>query len=329
VLVAGDSALFSDPAIRSELLRHGIMVQSTALGSVQLCGLPRLTAFYDAEISASAYTQSCVEQELARAGRVPYVATPDESPLVIVTHRPIAALLARIGVVTQVNGLPVFNVAAYLRVVASGTRWSGIAGNAVYPSQSPILLQTSNPSTSDSGALFAALAYAAQNNDEPLTTLQPGDPRVRIIRSMFTELGGTTPSTALLLNEFLTEGMAGLPMALTYESSYLSAAISGEIPRKSDVVVMYPDPDVITQDTLVSWTPAGRVLATILASPLVTARERSLGYRTDADESGFTASMAARGITVANLSAGNKDLSFIPLPSAASLRALISAVTSG
>lgn len=86
---------------------------------------------------------------------------------------------------------------------------------------------------------------------------------------------------------------------------------------------------MIPGNILAYWTPDGQKLAAILASTPVTAREEALGYRTSQDRSGFLRFMAARGITVADLNASNLGLNFIPLPSAANLRALVNAVAPG
>jgi hypothetical protein len=331
VKMAGSSTFFDEASVLSKLSQLGVTLQQTSLGSRQECKVPGLIAKFDVAGSGSDDAASCVERLVTAAGRVPHKVSPYSSPMVIMTHAPIVAALEKIpGLVTQANGLTIFNVEAYLKVFTSGEEWVNIPGNSSYPSLSRILLWTTDPRNSNSGGMLAAIAYAAQNaNDDPVTTLLPGDPRVRVIKSLFTELGNLPTHTPDLLRELLTGGMDGIPMALIYESDYLGAVLAHDIPASSDITVMYPNPDVITQDTLVSWTPEGERLTNLLTASAMQAAEEAHGYRTLQDEGSFAGYMAARGITVPSLSALLRELQFARLPTESSLEALINAVTAG
>jgi hypothetical protein len=62
-------------------------------------------------------------------------------------------------VASEVNGITVFDVAQYLKVFASGERWTEIPGNTPYPSDSRILLWTTDPKESNLGGMLADIAY--------------------------------------------------------------------------------------------------------------------------------------------------------------------------
>lgn len=323
--MAGSSSFF-DASVGGELLRLGVNLQDTSLGSLQVCMEPGLIAQFDVADSGSDDAATCVEQLVTKAGKVPDKISPYTSPMVIITRTPIVGLLERIGVVAQVNGLTIFNVRKYLNVFNSGETWAQIPGNASYQSLSRILLWTTDPGYSNSGGMLAAIAYAAQNADHPVTTLKPGDWRVQVIKSLFTELGDLQTHTPDLLEQFLAQGMAGIPMAMVYEDDYLNARLTREIPANSDITVMYPNPDVITQDTLVSWTPKGDKLNALLTTPTMEAYLEAYGYRTSQDADSFVGYMAKRGITVPDLNVLHRYLQFTPMPSETSLLALINAV---
>jgi hypothetical protein len=328
VQMAGSSAFFSDPVVQAELLRQGFVVQETSLGSRQVCGEPLLAQRYDVAIFGTQDSAACVLKELTSVDHLdPHKTTPFSSPMVIITYSPIVQLLEQIHVVTMDNGIAIFNVLKYLAVVHSGVRWAGIKGNYTYLSQRPILVATTDPRFSNSGGMFAAIAYAAQNGDDPVTDLNPG--YLSVIKQSFAELGSMDTHTPDLVQQFLTEGMDALPMAMVYEDDYVFAKLSGEVGPGSQIMVMYPDPDVISDDTLVSWTPGGNKMTSLLTSPAMVSFEEEHGYRTSRDSSGFVNYMAPRGIKVPSLNSYDPSLQFVSLPTETSLKALINAVVPG
>ena len=265
--IAGSSTFFSDPSVVAKLLNQGLVVEQTSLGSRQVCEEPSLVRRFDVANSGSQDAAVCVLQKLAKEGVDARKFQPFSSPMVIMTYKPIVALLKKIHVVTQFNGITIFNVRAYLKVVSSGKRWTDIPGNTAFPNRGRILVSTTNPKLSNSGGMFAAIAYAAQNNGDPVRNLRPRDPRLAVIRRCFAELGNLNSHTPDLLQQFLIEGMDGDPMALVYESDYIFTRLSGQAGPGSALTAMYPDPDVISDNTLVSWTPAGNRLTSLLTSP--------------------------------------------------------------
>jgi hypothetical protein len=268
-----------------------------------------------------------VIQKVTEAGLSPQVTIPFWSPMVIITYTPIVKLLEQIHVVTKVRGIAIFNVLAYLDVVRSGELWANIPGNTTYPSQSPILVSTSNPQDSNSGGTLAAIAYAAQHSDKPVGALKPDDPYLKVIRQCFTEQGNMDTHTPYLISQFLTSGMDDTPMAMIYESDYIFTKLSGE--AGPQVTVMYPDPDVISDNTLVSWSPSGEKLTNLLTTLPMTHFEEEHGYRTPIDSNDFMKYMATKGITVPSVNSYNPGLQFVPLPTAPNLQALINATFPG
>lgn len=325
IQLASSSTFFSDPNVQRKLRRLGIVVQQASLGSRQVCTEPNVIKSFDIEDSGSEEAAACVVSLVQKSGKTPDEDSPFGSLMVIITYKPIVALLERLHVASVVNGITVFDVAKYLKVFASGERWTGIPGNTTYLSDNRILLWTTNPKESNSGGMLADLAYAAQVGDDPPTSISPGDPHVPVIRSLFTESGSLETHTPVLLNQFLTGGMGAYPMAMVYESDYLSVTLAGR-PRDPNLTVMYPTPDVLPEDTLVAWTPAGKKLINILQSPAMFAAEEAHGYRTETDKTGFVRYMAGKGIDVPDLDELERTLQFSNLPTEHVLEELINAV---
>jgi hypothetical protein len=330
VQVAGSSSFLDDSTVRSDLSKElGAPLQDTSLGSRDICKVPGLIDKFAISDSGSDAAATCVEQQVTAAGLAFQKVSPYESPMVIITHASIVPLLEKIGLVTSAHGLTIFNIKEYLSVFASGEKWVDIPGNTSYQSVSRILLWTTGPQHANSGGMLAAIAYAAQNsNDDPvIAPLHPGDPRVPVIRSLYTELGGLPTHTQDLLRQFLT---GGIPMAMVYEVDYLNAVLSHVLPAQSDVTVMYPNPDVLAQETFVSWKPEGYALANLLMhDPTMQADEEQHGCRTAKDASDFVRYMKTKGIIVPSLTVLMRSLQFARLPTESGLEALINAVTAG
>lgn len=330
VQMAGSSSFFDDSKVRGELRRHGIGLQETSSGSLEACAEPSLAARYDVANSGSQDSATCVVRKLTAAGLNPHKSNPFSSPMVILTYDPIVKLLKTLGVVTQANGITIFDVSKYLDVVKAGRQWTSIKGSQTYPSHSRILLGTTDPRFSNSGGMFAAIAYSAQTKDHhPPTDPQPGDPLVAVIRDCFSEQGSMNTHTPDLIRQFVTDGMDAYPMVMAYEDDYIQARLSGLAGPKSGITVMYPNPDVIADNTLVSWTPQGNKMTALLTTPTMAAAEEQHGYRTSGDSSGFVSYMTAKGITVPNLNALSASLQFANLPTDTSLQELINEVVPG
>jgi hypothetical protein len=146
-----------------------------------------------------------------------------------------------------------------------------------------------------------------------------------VISSLFTALGSLEDHTPVLLNQVLAGGMGAYPMAMVYESDYLSTVLTGEYQNRN-LTFMYPNPDVFPEDTLVAWTPAGERLLTLLQSRLMATFEEAHGYRTEEYEADFVKYMASKGITVPDLDELEHTLQFTNLPTENVLMELIDAV---
>jgi hypothetical protein len=330
VQLAGSSGFFSDPAVQKELRHEKFVVQQpTPAGSLDVCHIPLLVQDYDMTNSGSQEAAACVYQILAKASRAQDPSYPFASPMVIITYTPIVRLLEQIHVVKEDHGIAVFNVLKYLNVVRRGEQWYRIPRNKAYPNHSRILLATTNPQDSNSGGMFAAIAYAALNNDSPVAA--PMKPAyVKVIRQCFREQPDMATHTDFLLNDFLANGMSEYPMAMIYENDYIytqldgRTLLSGRPGPNHQITVMYPNPDVVPVNTLISWTRNGIILTNLLKTPTMERFEEEHGYRTSSDSNSFVKYMAGNGITVPSLH--NPPMQIVGPPQEPNLQALINAV---
>lgn len=333
VQLLGDDAIFHDSKVNAALAAQHLVVHTRLSGSRPGCGATKkayaVKVIGDSDFSdSSAPEVPCYKQLAQEAGMHPDVTYPYMGLLVIATYKPIVALLKQLHIAYEVRGVTVFNVATYLKVFNQKTRWYKIPGNTVYPNHNRILLWTTNPKESNLGGMLADLAFSAQNNDDQPDSINPHDPRLKVISDLYTELGGLENYSGLEVSDFFSGGMGTYPMALMYESQYLSTVVTGQASDTS-LTFMYPTPDVTVQDAMVGFTPEGDTLVNAMNLPSVRKALESEGYRTEQDKSGFVNAMAAQHITVPSLdNLEQYGVQFTPLPHASVLKDLINAVAS-
>lgn len=327
VEVAGSSDFFDDSAVVSELQKDGYRIDQSDLGSYQIANEPDPAAGNALANADGKSAALYIESKVPKQGNFPETGNPYSSPLVIVTHPQIVSLLVTAGIVKYTNGIPIFDVATYLNAVTSGEEWADIKGNKTFLSPNRIMLTTTDPMYSNSGATFAAI-LADTLNAGTLGRGQPlSDPDFQSLDECFTIQGAMEQHTPDLLRKFAADGMNAYPMALVYESSAISAKFgrSGTLP--ADTVLMYPNPDIVSDTTLVAFNALGEHIINLLSAgtpssdPSLVGLEEQDGFRTSSDSQTFMGYMASRHVPVINLD--QAPVTFVRPPDESAYQALI------
>lgn len=247
---------FDDPKVVAALRRHGYRVQPDYMGSRQMATSANLSR-YDVAFPSSQPAADAVQQRAAGADQHAAAGQSREvrvfsSPMAVATFLPVARLLAQLGIARQgAGGIWTFDVRRYLDVADTGLRWNQIAGNAAYPSPNRVLLSTTDPRKSNSADMFVALTSFVLNGDSPVTDRATVNRDVPRIASLFLNQGYTDSTSQDPFSEYLTAGMARVPMALVYEAQYLGTQLGDPSLLGADRVLMYPTPTVFSDHTLV------------------------------------------------------------------------------
>lgn len=292
-------SFFDDPRVVGALRRHGYRVQPDYMGSRQMATSADLSrydvAFPSSQPAADAVQHRAGQTREAREARV------FSSPMAVATFAPIARLLAQLGIGHQgADGIWTFDVRRYLDVADGGLRWNQIAGNTTYPSPNRVLLSTTDPRKSNSADMFVALTSFVLNGDSPVTDRATVNRDVPRIASLFLNQGYTDSTSQDPFAEYLTAGMARVPMALVYEAQYLGTQLSDPSLLGADRVLMYPTPTVFSDHTLVLVRRSARLdaFADLLTSdPALLALEAGHGFRT-LRGAAFGQQVAAHHLTV-------------------------------
>ncbi|WP_309234820.1 three-helix bundle dimerization domain-containing protein [Nocardia sp. XZ_19_385] len=266
-------SFFEDSRVIDALAKHGLKVSAEPAGSRQIATSVDLGK-YDFAFPSS----SPAAERIQRARNINTKYTPFSSPMAIATFQPIADLLTAARVL-QPGPVPTFDVARYLELVNTNTEWAHLPGNTVYPVRKNILVSTTDPRTSNSAAMYAAIASFVAND----RAVVQGDPAEQAVlptlQRLFAGQGYTENSTQGPFQEYLAAGMGPSPLVLIYEAQFVEAAAQGKI--QPGMVLTYPSPTVLSRHTLVPLGGSGDQLGRLLSSdPELQRLAAEHGFRT-------------------------------------------------
>ncbi|QIS15097.1 three-helix bundle dimerization domain-containing protein [Nocardia arthritidis] len=268
---------FEDPKVAKALADKGFKVDVEPAGSRQIATSIDLGK-YDFAFPSS----ETAAERIQRQRNITAKYTPFSSPMAIATFRPIADLLTKQGVVRP-GPVTTFDVAEYLRLVRSETQWSQLPDNAAYPVRKNILISTTDPRTSNSAAMYLAIASYIANDDTIVQGQNAEQAVLPTVAKLFVGQGHTGNSTEGPFEQYLRDGMGPTPMVWIYEAQYVDAAVNGRL--GPDAVLMYPSPTVLSRHTLIPLDQAGDKLGRLLTTdPELRRLAAEHGFRTgDAD----------------------------------------------
>jgi hypothetical protein len=298
---AGDMPFWTDPGVPEVLRANGLQVTQNYMGSRAVAQDPKLRTYDIASVSSDDAAVN-VQQQLTSVGIADSTRRiPMGTVMIVFTHRPIAQLLQQIGIASRgPDGVWYFDMHKYVEIVLDKKmRWDEIKGNTEHSNSNQILLATTDPSESGSGELFLMILSYVLNGDATVTDKATANRLLPHIVPFYQDQGDLLIHTPDLLDEFLTAGMDSYPMIFGYEGDYLAKVIDHPGTLPSDLVVMYPKPTIFSENELVSWTPVGDKLNTLLATdPAMIDLEIENGQRASGRAEQFVGAMAKHGATV-------------------------------
>lgn len=284
---------FDDPRVQAEFRARGFDVQVDTAGSRQIATSVDLSG-YDFAFPAGAPAAAKIkaDRHLSKSYTAFY------TPMVIASWKPIADLLVRAGVASDQGGWYSFDVAKYLELVAKGTRWTDLAGNTTYPASKSILITSTDVRTSNSAAMYLSIASYVDNGNNVVQDSGQADAVLAKVAPLFLKQGFTASSSEEPLDDYLAIGIGKTPMVMIYEAQFLARVLAKDPAITPDMVLMYPDPDVLSRHTFVPIDDKGdRVGQLLLSDPALLKLEVAYGFRT-ADRAAFDQEIAAHHVTI-------------------------------
>jgi hypothetical protein len=251
----------TDPDVTAELARAGYRLQVDTAGSREIATSRDLSG-YDLAFPAD----SPQADRIKRDRKITKSYVPFFSPMAIATFKPIAGLLTTAGVVRQDGGTPLFDIKAYLGLVKAGTRWSQLPGNTAYRTDKSVLISSTDVRTSNSAALYLAIASYVANGDNVVTETATADTMADRLAPLFLKQGYLDASTLDPFNDFLTIGMGKTPMVMIYEAQFAAHALAPDGSITGDMVLLYPSPTSYAKHTVVPLTDRGDAVGRLLTT---------------------------------------------------------------
>jgi hypothetical protein len=281
--------LLTDPDVTAELARAGYRLQVDTAGSREIA-TSRDLGGYDLAFPADS-TQA---DRIKRDKKITRSYVPFFSPMAIATFRPIADLLTAAGVVR--HGTSLFDMKAYLGLVNAETRWSQLPGNTAYRTDKSVLISSTDVRTSNSAALYLAIASYVANGDNVVSTAADADTIADRLAPLFLKQGYLDASTLDPFGDFLSIGIGKTPMVMIYEAQFAARALAKDGSITGEMVLLYPSPTIYAKHTVVPLTDRGDAVGRLLSTnPVLQHLAVRFGFRTS-DAAYLRSSAAARGV---------------------------------
>ncbi|MEW2413722.1 substrate-binding domain-containing protein [Streptomyces sp. NPDC046866] len=281
---------FRDPDVVKALKHKGYTVQTETSGS---WAMDRLAlAGYDFAFPGS--SEPAAEIEAAAGVKGAQTAKPFFSPLVVIARANAAKVLADNGLVRMKGkNSGTLLMDPYLKAAGEDRTWQQLPGSAPYPELTgTVFIKTTDPATSNSGALFLAATSNVANGNKVVADEAAIERTAPLMHKLISVQGALEPSTDDPFRAFISG--SGEPLVLAYESQV--AALVQQKQAPGDMVVLYPDTTVNSPHTFVPVKESARELGTLLATdPELRALAVRHGFRPQDGVPEFTAATAAHG----------------------------------
>lgn len=270
------TAFFADQRVRDAFAAHCLDVRVDPSGSREIATTVDLDAYAFAFPSSAPAGQKI--QRLRKVGRV---YQPFSSPMAVATFDPIVQVLTRAGVVRTAGSYSVLDMRKYLDLVAEGTRWDALPGNTAFPARKSVLITTTDPRSSNSAAMYTAIASYVLNDDSVVQDTAAEKRVAPTLSKLFLGQGYTENSTEGPFEDYLATGIGKTPMVMVYEAQYVDRLNRADGSIRGGRTLVYPSPTVLSKHTLVPLGDGGAQVGELLTSDrTLTGLAAKYGFRT-------------------------------------------------
>jgi hypothetical protein len=288
---------FEDKSVKAVFAKAGYDVQVSTAGSRQIATSTDLT---DVDFVFPSSAPAAEKIRLTTGAKTTY--SPFHSSMAVATFKPIVELLAAAGIAHQdAAGTWRLDGAKYLAAVQADTRWNQLPGAAeLYNSTRSIMISSTDVRQSNSAAMYLSIASYVANGNNVVASQAEQDAIADQMSALFLGQGYSAASSEAPFEDYLSQGIGSKPMVMVYEAQFLGRQMSktGSGAIADDMLLMYPDPDVLSKHTVVPLTDGGDAVGAMLQNDPKLAKLAALyGFR-PADTSVFVDTLTERGVAV-------------------------------
>lgn len=226
------------------------------------------------------------------------------TPMVVASWQPVVQVLENNNIVKKrstntTSYYGILNMKKLLELMSTQTRYKDMPNNQSFDIGRQILIKSTNITSSNSAAMYLSLASYLANDEQVVTNKAQINAVLPKVLPLFASQGFLAGSSATPFEDYLIKGMGNSPMVMVYESQYLHQASLQHGGIRDDMVLLYPEPTIFTQHTLLAMDEAGQRLGEALTTdPELQKLAIKHGYRSNdaALVEAFSQNLQANGL---------------------------------
>jgi hypothetical protein len=282
---------FRDPQVQAVFHKHGLDVQIDTAGSREIATTVDLSR-YDFAFPAGVPAAQKIKADKKAAATY----SPFYTPMAVATFKPIVQLLIANKLARDEGGYYQLDMQPYMDLVAKNARWSDFPANTAYPASKSVLITSTDVRKSNSAAMYLAIASYVANGNNVVQDQATAAQLVPKVAPLFLRQGFTEASSEAPFDDYLSIGIGKSPMVMIYEAQFLARATAHDRAITPEMVLMYPNPVVLSKHTLVPLKPNGdRVGRLLTDDPELQRLAVKYGFRTN-DQAAFSSYLKSRGV---------------------------------
>lgn len=278
-----------DPTLLKVLNNQGITISFQKAGSREIAARPDLRTF-DVAFPAGAPAAVKIAQVVGSKRTFASFYTP----MAVASWKSLIPTLEKAGIVSHKDGAYfIVDMAKLIDIMQKGTRWKDLPGNTAYAVGKSVLISSTDVRKSNSAAMYLSLASYLANGNNVVDNEADADKIGPGLANLFSRQGFQESSSAGPFEDYTAMGIGKAPLVMIYEQQFLEYVLSHQNPNP-DMVLLYPEPTILSKHTLVALTDNGARFAQEMTSdPKVSSIAQRYGFRTQ-DSSELFAALEAK-----------------------------------
>lgn len=267
---------FDDPQVIEALKKNGFVVNVKKTGSRAIATHPDLSKVDFVFPGGDPATEK-IESKI----KIKQKYTVWYTPMVVASFDRIANILVKNDVAHQVDGnYYINNFGAIVNWGIEGKKWKDLKENTTYPINKTILVTTTDLSSSNSAALYLALASYMANGEEIVDS--NSQDIAQKVKPIFEKQGMQDASSAGPFEDYKSIGVGKTPMVFIYEAQFAEDYLANRnMANKAQMVLMYPEPTIFARQNFLAMSDNAMKLGQLLENdPTLLKLAAEHGWRT-------------------------------------------------
>lgn len=191
------------------------------------------------------------------------------TPMTVASWQPVVKVLENNGIVKKQHSYyGILDMQRLLDLMQAQTRWHDLPNNTEFDIGRQVLIKSTDIRSSNSAAMYLSLTSYLLNGERIVNSHLQAQQVVPSIVPLFANQGFLAGSSATPFEDYLIKGIGNSPLVMMYESQYLYQASLATGGIRPEMVLLYPEPTIFTQHTLLAVSEDGKRLGEALTNDI-------------------------------------------------------------